>query len=96
MIDDFWNEAIKLADLHHPNVLAFYGVVLDGLGGFVVMVMEYVVNEFMEVSTSYSAKTPNRQNLQQRWYLPSYIVIKISCDVSFDSITDDADAGVIA
>ncbi|KAJ6372599.1 hypothetical protein OIU76_027000 [Salix suchowensis] len=23
MKDDFWNEAIKLADLHHPNVVAF-------------------------------------------------------------------------
>ncbi|XVF88019.1 hypothetical protein PTKIN_Ptkin19aG0015900 [Pterospermum kingtungense] len=30
VIDDFWNEAIKLADLHHPNVVGFYGVVLDG------------------------------------------------------------------
>ncbi|KAJ0984833.1 hypothetical protein J5N97_003189 [Dioscorea zingiberensis] len=29
---DFWNEACKLADLHHPSVLAFYGVVLDGPG----------------------------------------------------------------
>lgn len=42
--DDFWNEAIKLADLHHPNVLAFYGVVLDGPGGSVATVTEYMVN----------------------------------------------------
>lgn len=42
--DDFWNEAIKLADLHHPNVVAFYGVVLDGLGGSVATVTEYMVN----------------------------------------------------
>ena len=42
--DDFWNEAIKLADLHHPNVVAFYGVVLDGLGGSVATVTEFMVN----------------------------------------------------
>lgn len=41
---DFWNEARKLADLHHPNVLAFYGVVLDGPGGSVATVTEYMVN----------------------------------------------------
>lgn len=44
MRDDFWNEAIKLADLHHPNVVAFYGVVLDGPGGSVATVTEYMVN----------------------------------------------------
>lgn len=42
--DDFWNEAIKLADLHHPNVVAFYGVVLDGPEGSVATVTEYMVN----------------------------------------------------
>lgn len=42
--EDFWNEAIKLADLHHPNVVAFYGVVLDGPGGSVATVTEYMVN----------------------------------------------------
>lgn len=42
--NDFWNEAIKLADLHHPNVVAFYGVVLDGPGGSVATVTEYMVN----------------------------------------------------
>ncbi|KAF5178194.1 Mitogen-activated protein kinase kinase kinase [Thalictrum thalictroides] len=44
MIDDFWNEAINLADLHHPNVVAFYGVVLDGPGDSVAAVTEYMVN----------------------------------------------------
>ncbi|MFS7935208.1 putative protein kinase TKL-Pl-6 family [Helianthus anomalus] len=44
MREDFWNEAIKLADLHHPNVVAFYGVVLDGPGGSVATVTEYMVN----------------------------------------------------
>ena len=42
--EDFWNEAIKLADLHHPNVVAFYGVVLDGPGGSVATVTEFMVN----------------------------------------------------
>lgn len=42
--NDFWNEAIKLADLHHPNVVAFYGVVLDGPGGSMATVTEYMVN----------------------------------------------------
>nr|GMD76995.1 Serine/threonine-protein kinase CTR1 [Ipomoea batatas] len=44
MRDDFWNEAIKLADLHHPNVVAFYGVVLDGPNGSVATVTEFMVN----------------------------------------------------
>lgn len=41
---DFWNEACKLADLHHPNVVAFYGVVLDVPGGTIATVTEYMVN----------------------------------------------------
>ncbi|CAA6670222.1 unnamed protein product [Spirodela intermedia] len=41
---DFWNEACKLADLHHPNVVAFYGIVLDGPGGSMATVTEYMVN----------------------------------------------------
>ena len=41
---DFWNEACKLSSLHHPNVVAFYGVVLDGPGGSVATVTEYMAN----------------------------------------------------
>ncbi|KQK19312.1 hypothetical protein BRADI_1g47570v3 [Brachypodium distachyon] len=44
MKTDFWNEARKLASLHHPNVVAFYGVVLDGPGGSVATVTEYMAN----------------------------------------------------
>ncbi|CAL5051418.1 unnamed protein product [Urochloa decumbens] len=44
MRTDFWNEAVKLASLHHPNVVAFYGVVLDGPGGSVATVTEYMAN----------------------------------------------------
>lgn len=43
-INDFWNEAQNLAGLHHPNVVAFYGVVLDSPGGSVATVTEYMVN----------------------------------------------------
>jgi len=39
------NEACKLAGLHHPNVVAFYGVVLDGPGDSVATVTEYMVND---------------------------------------------------
>ncbi|XP_035818350.1 serine/threonine-protein kinase ste20 isoform X4 [Zea mays] len=44
MRTDFWNEADKLASLHHPNVVALYGVVLDGPGGSVATVTEYMAN----------------------------------------------------
>ncbi|XP_066369647.1 RAF-like serine/threonine-protein kinase PRAF isoform X1 [Miscanthus floridulus] len=44
MRTDFWSEAGKLASLHHPNVVAFYGVVLDGPGGSVATVTEYMAN----------------------------------------------------
>ncbi|GJN00754.1 hypothetical protein PR202_ga17959 [Eleusine coracana subsp. coracana] len=44
MRTDFWNEAGKLASLHHPNVVAFYGVVVDGPGGSVATVTEYMAN----------------------------------------------------
>ncbi|XVF47966.1 hypothetical protein PTKIN_Ptkin03bG0152300 [Pterospermum kingtungense] len=60
MIDDFWNEAIKLADLHHPNVVAFYGVVLDGPGGSVATVTEYMVNGSLR-----NALQKNERNLDK-------------------------------
>ncbi|XP_065862872.1 uncharacterized protein [Euphorbia lathyris] len=41
---DFWREARILSNLHHPNVLAFYGVVPDGPGGTMGTVTEYMVN----------------------------------------------------
>ncbi|XVF34490.1 hypothetical protein REPUB_Repub18cG0063100 [Reevesia pubescens] len=72
MIDDFWNEAIKLADLHHPNVLAFYGVVLDGPGGSVATVTEYMVNGSLR-----NALQKNERNLDKRKRL------LIAMDVAF-------------
>lgn len=72
MRDDFWNEAIKLADLHHPNVLAFYGVVLDGPGASVSTVTEYMVNGSLR-----NALQKNEKNLDKRKRL------LIAMDVAF-------------
>ncbi|CAN6457315.1 unnamed protein product [Victoria cruziana] len=41
---DFWREAAILSKLHHPNVVAFYGVVKDGPGGTLATVTEFMVN----------------------------------------------------
>ncbi|XP_057427794.1 uncharacterized protein LOC130721080 isoform X2 [Lotus japonicus] len=41
---DFWREARILSTLHHPNVVAFYGVVPDGPGGTLATVTEYMVH----------------------------------------------------
>lgn len=72
MRDDFWNEAINLADLHHPNVVAFYGVVLDGPGGSVATVTEYMVNGSLR-----NALQKNERNLDKRKRL------LIAMDVAF-------------
>ncbi|XP_057550954.1 uncharacterized protein LOC130828924 [Amaranthus tricolor] len=61
MRNDFWNEAINLADLHHPNVVAFYGVVLDGPGGSVATVTEYMVNGSLR-----TALQSNERSLDKR------------------------------
>ncbi|KAK8629818.1 hypothetical protein V6N13_078644 [Hibiscus sabdariffa] len=41
---EFWREADILSKLHHPNVVAFYGVVQDGPGGTLATVTEFMVN----------------------------------------------------
>jgi serine/threonine protein kinase len=41
---DFWREAQILSNLHHPNVVAFYGIVPDGTGGTLATVTEFMVN----------------------------------------------------
>jgi serine/threonine protein kinase len=59
--NDFWNEASKLADLHHPNVVAFYGVVLDGPGGSIATVTEYMVNGSLRTALLKNAKTLDKR-----------------------------------
>ncbi|XWS35097.1 hypothetical protein CRYUN_Cryun21dG0096900 [Craigia yunnanensis] len=44
LTNEFWREAQILSKLHHPNVVAFYGVVTDGPGGTMATVAEYMVN----------------------------------------------------
>ncbi|KAJ8749486.1 hypothetical protein K2173_025681 [Erythroxylum novogranatense] len=44
LTEDFWREAHILSNLHHPNVVAFYGVVPDGAEGTMATVTEYMVN----------------------------------------------------
>ncbi|EPS59134.1 hypothetical protein M569_15676, partial [Genlisea aurea] len=41
---EFWREAEILSKLHHPNVVAFYGVVHDGPGGTLATVTEFMVD----------------------------------------------------
>ncbi|KAM5548105.1 hypothetical protein ABKV19_002187 [Rosa sericea] len=72
MRNDFWNEAINLADLHHPNVVAFYGVVLDGPGGSVATVTEFMVNGSLR-----NALQKNEKSLDKRKRL------LIAMDVAF-------------
>ncbi|XP_078432612.1 RAF-like serine/threonine-protein kinase 24 [Wolffia australiana] len=44
LTEDFWREAEILSKLHHPNVVAFYGVVENGPGATLATVTEYMVN----------------------------------------------------
>ncbi|KAM7488553.1 hypothetical protein LguiB_026037 [Lonicera macranthoides] len=41
---EFWREAQILSKLHHPNVVAFYGVVPDGPGGTLATVTEFMID----------------------------------------------------
>ncbi|KAK6236238.1 hypothetical protein SCA6_011575, partial [Theobroma cacao] len=43
-VADFWREAYILGQLHHPNIVAFYGVVTDGPLTSLATVAEYMVN----------------------------------------------------
>ncbi|KAJ9565098.1 hypothetical protein OSB04_001064 [Centaurea solstitialis] len=44
LTNDFWREARILSNLHHPNVVAFYGVVPDGSGGTLATVTEFMTH----------------------------------------------------
>lgn len=43
-VADFWKEAHILGQLHHPHVMALYGVVTDGPVTNLAAVTEYMVN----------------------------------------------------
>jgi len=43
-ITEFWREAAILSKLHHPNILAFYGVVNNGPEATLATVTEFMVN----------------------------------------------------
>ncbi|KAM7509416.1 hypothetical protein LguiA_019869 [Lonicera macranthoides] len=44
LVADFWKEAHILGQLHHPNIVALYGVVTDGPFTSLATVTEYMVN----------------------------------------------------
>ncbi|KAF2317970.1 hypothetical protein GH714_041294 [Hevea brasiliensis] len=44
LVADFWKEAHIIGQLHHPNIVAFYGVVTDGPLNNLATVTEYMVN----------------------------------------------------
>ncbi|CAM8925233.1 unnamed protein product [Rhodiola kirilowii] len=44
LIAEFWNEALLLSSLHHPNVVSFYGIVRDGPDGSLATVTEFMIN----------------------------------------------------
>ncbi|KAJ1291885.1 hypothetical protein BS78_02G350500 [Paspalum vaginatum] len=44
LIVEFWREAAILSKLHHPNVLAFYGIVNNGPGGTLATVTEFMAS----------------------------------------------------
>lgn len=63
---DFWREAHLLAHLHHPNVVAFYGVVPDGPGGTLATVTEYMVNGSLKQVLQRKDRTIDRR---KRWLI---------------------------
>jgi len=43
-LTEFWREAAIISNLHHPNILALYGVVNNGPGATLATVTEFMVN----------------------------------------------------
>ncbi|KAA8523044.1 hypothetical protein F0562_009467 [Nyssa sinensis] len=78
LVADFWKEAHILGQLHHPNIVAFYGVVTDGPVTNLATVTEYMVNGSLKQvlwkkdswgKTTYGLKqrTPQNQKLRMAW-----------------------------
>lgn len=60
---DFWREAQILLKLHHPNVVAFYGVVPDGPEGTLATVTEFMVNGSLPHAPSKDRSLNRRKKL---------------------------------
>ncbi|CAN0915493.1 Probable serine/threonine-protein kinase SIS8 [Linum grandiflorum] len=61
MTKDFWREAHILSTLHHPNVVAFYGIVPDGPGGTLATVTEFMVNGSLRLALVKKDKSLDRR-----------------------------------
>eukprot|EP00252_Welwitschia_mirabilis_P025910 TRINITY_DN826_c0_g2_i1.p1 TRINITY_DN826_c0_g2~~TRINITY_DN826_c0_g2_i1.p1 ORF type:complete len:686 (-),score=139.78 TRINITY_DN826_c0_g2_i1:251-2125(-) len=61
LMADFWKEACILSNLHHPNVVAFYGIVLDGPDGTMATVTEYMVNGSLKQVLNKKDRTIDRK-----------------------------------
>ncbi|XP_026423400.1 probable serine/threonine-protein kinase SIS8 isoform X1 [Papaver somniferum] len=44
LIDEFWQEVYIHFELRHPNIVAFYGVIVDGPGGRMATLTEFMVD----------------------------------------------------
>ncbi|XP_008811866.1 uncharacterized protein LOC120109084 [Phoenix dactylifera] len=61
MVTDFCKEACLLGQLHHPNVVAFYGVVTDGPVTNLATVTEYMVNGSLKQVLKRKDRTVDRR-----------------------------------
>ncbi|XP_065851221.1 RAF-like serine/threonine-protein kinase PRAF [Euphorbia lathyris] len=61
LVADFWKEAHMLGQLHHPNIVAFYGVVTDGPPNNLATVTEYMVNASLKQVLQRKDRTIDRR-----------------------------------
>ncbi|KAI3409304.1 Protein kinase domain-containing protein [Psidium guajava] len=61
LVADFWKEAHLLGQLHHPNIVAFYGVVSDGPVTSLATVTEYMVNGSLKQALRKKDRTIDRR-----------------------------------
>ncbi|KAK9269315.1 hypothetical protein L1049_001086 [Liquidambar formosana] len=61
LVADFWKEAHILGQLHHPNIVAFYGVVTDGPVTNLATVTEYMVNGSLKQALQKKDRTIDRR-----------------------------------
>ncbi|XP_030549989.2 uncharacterized protein LOC115754935 isoform X2 [Rhodamnia argentea] len=61
LVADFWKEAHLLGQLHHPNIVAFYGAVSDGPVTSLATVTEYMVNGSLKQALRKKDRTIDRR-----------------------------------